>query len=176
MIDKGHCRINVCLHLGSSSPFSCALASSTDSESWEDSEYAPFYDYYATDDEEEEKEESVCTDSVAYSSFCTSGRVSAVPYIAEDESEMILPSGMAIGNRAYKIYYKQYLPVRYEHESFAIKRLNEFYKSLGQNQNGLPSKSALNSQRRQAQDNAKNAMDIGVRHSGLQSNFRAQIL
>ena len=147
MIDKGHCRMNA------------SLLSVED----EEGEFSSFYDYYASDEEQEE------------GAMITSNHTAPPSYtIAEDESELILPSGMTIGNRAYKVYYKQYLPVQYEHESFAIKRLNEAYKALGVA--GAGDRELRVCKRRQVQDGAKYAMDMGVRHSGLQKHFRAQIL
>lgn len=146
MIDKGHCRIYF-----------------NPEEELEIFQFYDYSDFYETDEEENGE-------------GCTEMSItSEQPYISSNESEMILPSGKSIGNRAYKIYYKQYLPFTEEHESFAIKRLHDHYKAIGFSCTPDAAHAAA-IQRKQAERNSKFAYDVGLRNSGLQRHFRAQIL
>ena len=138
----------------------CRIYSNSD----EELEIYQFYDYsefYESDDEDTDG----ALNKISFSH----------PYITVDESEMILPSGVSIGNRIYKTYYKQRLSPSNEHESFAIKKLHDHYKTLGWASS--PDSARMASiQRKQQERASKFALDVGVRNSGLQKHFRAQIL
>lgn len=151
MTDKGHCKVFY--------------------QSDMELDIAQFYDY---SDLFEDVSDDECVTEGAVSSYFHGEHA----VVCDDESEMILPSGARIGNRAYKLYYRQRFRPNTERESFVIKRLNEQYKSLGWSTNAFENKTPAEvaAQRHQTLSRLKAAVDLGVRHSGLQRHFRKQIL
>ena len=106
--------------------------------------------------------------------------------IAEDESELILPSGHRIGHRSLKIYYKQSLKPLIERDAKTIKRIAGTYESVGFSNpssalatRAKQQKMAIYHKEMTAKKQLYREQDfrgrVGMRQNNLQKHYRDQI-
>jgi pre-60S factor REI1 len=101
--------------------------------------------------------------------------------ISPDETELILPSGKRLGNRAYRKYYKQNLPVereerpsrRSEHQAL-ISRMSDHYLAAGMMQPAAERKFVID-QRRDNERRKEWDQKVSVSANKLQEYFRIQL-
>ncbi|PJF17669.1 hypothetical protein PSACC_02529 [Paramicrosporidium saccamoebae] len=109
------------------------------------------------------------------------GEFESALVISPDETELILPSGKRLGNRAYRKYYKQNLPVerderpsrRSEHQAL-ISRMSDHYLAAGMMQPAAERKYIID-QRRDGERRKEWDQKVSVRANRLQEYFRIQL-
>lgn len=109
MIDKSHCKLNY------------------DNDG--DLEYVDFYDFHRDDSVDPNDMEVEEVDEFSEGEFEDDNEKALI--ISPDESELILPSGMRLGHRAYRRYYKQRFRPEDDRDSVIINKMVSEYKTLG---------------------------------------------
>lgn len=104
--------------------------------------------------------------------------------VSPDGSQLALPSGKLIGNRAYRIYYRQNLRPhpppetrpsrRSEHQAQLVRTLSDHYAATGM-AGPLAQSHLERAQRRQYNERKDWDVRVGIRGNALQEHFRYQL-
>ncbi|KAJ3299915.1 hypothetical protein HK104_006066 [Borealophlyctis nickersoniae] len=170
MVDKGHCKIlyedGAELEVADFYDFSSTYPDEAESvstgkgkeaadEEWED---------IGSDDEEELGDMSNAPGAVR---------------ITNDETQLILPSGVRIGHRSYRKYWNQSLKTEDTRDAHLIHRLSSQYAMLGYEKTPYEVAVAHHQRRMQARAGLERHKEfrarVGVKHNMLQKHFRSQI-
>ncbi|KAJ3144700.1 hypothetical protein HDU89_008070 [Geranomyces variabilis] len=168
MLDKGHCKILY--------------------EDGAELEIADFYDFSSTypdevisegDLEEVEGEDGEDWEDVE-SELGDLSKAAGAVHITDDETQLVLPSGMRIGNRQYNRFWKQsYRPAEDSRDSVVINQLMGQYRQLGYQSTPYAVAVAHHERRMQVKAELVATHDFksrtGFKHNKLQKHFRSQI-
>ncbi|ORZ40263.1 C2H2 type zinc-finger-domain-containing protein [Catenaria anguillulae PL171] len=146
MCDKGHCKILY--------------------EDGADIEIADYYDFSST----WEGVDDVGADGDADASVAAGAMT-----VDAESSQLILPSGKALGHRELRVYYKQNVRKPSAADAQAIVHVSDRYKSLGAYAEEVQ-KMELRVTKDLERRKQYYQMGLGMRHNKLQKHFREQVL
>ncbi|KNE56087.1 hypothetical protein AMAG_01929 [Allomyces macrogynus ATCC 38327] len=148
MADKGHCKIQY--------------------EDGADLEIADFYDFAST-------WEGVDAQGAEGDADAEVGADGNGMFVDAESSQLVLPSGKALGHRDYRRYFRQNIRDRSAEEVTTISHLVDKYKQLG-----VYADLVQREERRTARDIERRRhyyqMGLGVRANKLQTHFRPQVM
>ena len=129
-------------------------------------EYAEYYDYSSSYPEGHEGPQ------------CQTLAIPENAAYVNDDLELVLPSGVAVGHRALRYVYKQRVPTLEHRKAALVSRLLAQYRALGSREHcsGEGAVKRVRDQRWFGKMCQERDMKLGVRANKLQKHFRAQML